>query len=158
MRKKDKIEKYIEKLLKSANLPSNAVTECERSRYYNVNGRILRISDHIGMASSGNMSIILPSFGGFGSSNQYIIHAHTEGSTSIVTYEQVKKIVFSFIACSSFMLEITQKNTDLRIDKKDELQVVTTDTAQTYIDKLNKFLTKGQRKTLKSFIKQNSKS
>ena len=104
MRVKDKIEKYIDKLVKQYPVVCTIV-EASKSRYYNVNGRVLRISDHIGANSSGVMSIIIP---GFASGGNYILHAHTSGQLSIIPYESVKEVVRSFFFISSMMTEIVQ--------------------------------------------------
>lgn len=115
MRKKDKVERYLDKLM--AQYPGCTVIEAEKSRYYHVNGRVLRISDHIGTNSSGNMSIIIP---GFAAGGNYILHAHTSGQISIVTYDGVKDIVRSFFFMSAMMHEIVQNNINLEVDKRDK--------------------------------------
>jgi hypothetical protein len=93
MRQKDKIEKYLDRLIKKYN---GTLQESEFSRYYSIRGRILRISDHVGKSSDGNISII------FDSSDQghYIIHGHTSGNISVLNYEQTKEFVRSFIRTS----------------------------------------------------------
>lgn len=101
MRPKDKIEKYLDRLIKKHN---GLLVESERSRYYSVKGRVLRVSDHIGKTSDGNLSII------FDSSDQghYIVHGHTSGNISILNYEQVKEFVRSFIRTSYLFTDISQ--------------------------------------------------
>lgn len=153
MRQKDKAEKYIEKLLKQFNgVIQSSIVECEKSRYYNVNGHILRVSDHIGAQSSGNMSIIIQRFNGLNKqANQYILHAHKEGSISVVTYEQLKKIIYSFICCSSFVDMVMQKDDALKIDKHDA--IINKNESILGFDKNN--FTASQLGQIKNFIKQN---
>ena len=101
MRPKDKIEKYLDRLIKKHN---GLLVEAERSRYYSVKGRVLRVSDHVGKTSDGNLSII------FDSSDQghYIVHGHTSGNISVLNYEQVKEFVRSFIRTSYLFTDISQ--------------------------------------------------
>ena len=101
MRPKDKIEKYLDRLIKKHN---GLLVESERSRYYSVKGRVLRVSDHVGKTSDGNLSII------FDSSDQghYIVHGHTSGNISVLNYEQVKEFVRSFIRTSYLFTDISQ--------------------------------------------------
>jgi hydrogenase maturation factor len=114
MRQKDKLEKYIDKLIKE--YKSCSVVEGEKSRYYTINGRTLRVSDHIGANSSGNMSIIIPNFK---VSNLYIIHAHTSGAISAVDYEKAKEILRAFFYMSSIMLELVQESINIEVEKID---------------------------------------
>ena len=101
MRPKDKIEKYLDRLIKKHD---GLLVESERSRYYSVKGRVLRISDHVGKNSNGNLSII------FDSSDQgnYIVHGHASGNISVLNYEQVKEFVRSFIRTSYLFTDISQ--------------------------------------------------
>ena len=101
MRSKDKIEKYLDRLIKKHN---GLLVESEHSRYYSIKGRVLRISDHVGKNSTGNLSII------FDSSDQghYIVHGHASGNISVLNYEQVKEFVRSFIRTSYLFTDISQ--------------------------------------------------
>ena len=114
MRQKDKIEKYIDKLIKE--YKNCSVVEGEKSRYYTINGRTLRVSDHIGANSSGNMSIIIPNFK---VGDTYIVHAHTSGAISSLDYEKVKEIIRSFFYMSSIMLELVQEGIKIEVEKID---------------------------------------
>ena len=100
MRQKDKIEKYLDRLIKKHN---GALQESELSRYYSIRGRILRVSDHVGKSSDGCISII------FDSSDQghYIIHGHSSGNISVLNYEQTKEFVRSFVRTSFLFKEIS---------------------------------------------------
>lgn len=114
MRQKDKLEKYIDKLIKK--YKNCLVVEGEKSRYYTINGRTFRVSDHIGANSSGNISVIIPSFA---VNNLYIVHAHTSGAISAVDYDKVKEIVRSFFYMSSIMLELVQESVKIEVEKAD---------------------------------------
>ena len=100
MREKNKIEKYLDKLIKKHN---GVLVESEKSRYYSVRGRILRVSDHVGINSSGNVSILLDN----SDQGHYIIHGHTSGNISVLNYEQAKEFVRSFVQCSFIYADIS---------------------------------------------------
>lgn len=100
MRSKNKIEKYLDKLIKKHN---GVLVESEKSRYYSVRGRILRVSDHVGINSSGNVSILLDN----SDQGHYIIHGHTSGNISVLNYEQTKEFVRSFVQCSFIYADIS---------------------------------------------------
>lgn len=56
----------------------------------------------------------------FSDNNEYIVHAHSSGSISIASYEQVKDIVRSFVYMSSFMTEILQPSFVFEIERRDK--------------------------------------
>lgn len=99
MRSKNKIEKYLDKLIKKHN---GILVESEKSRYYSVRGRTLRVSDHVGI-NSGNISILLDN----SDQGHYIIHGHTSGNISVLNYEQTKEFVRSFVQCSFIYADIS---------------------------------------------------
>ena len=110
MRQKDKIEKYLDRLIKKYN---GTLQESEFSRYYSIRGRILRVSDHVGKSSDGNISII------FDSSDQghYIIHGHVSGNISVLNYEQTKEFVRSFIRTSFLLKDLNCTPSDKRSEE-----------------------------------------
>lgn len=99
MREKNKIEKYLDRLIKKHN---GKLIESEKSRYYSVRGRTLRVSDHVGI-NSGNISILLDN----SDQGHYILHGHTSGNISVLNYEQTKEFVRSFVQCSFIYAEIS---------------------------------------------------
>ena len=115
-RKIDKIEKYIKMMCKKF---GGSWVEARLSSYYNMNGRILRVSDHIGTNSSGNISIIIPKYRH--SEDMYFIHAHNTGDLSIVNYEEVKNIIHTFVYMSAMFSAITQKNFQTEFEKNEAL-------------------------------------
>lgn len=117
----DKVERYLEKQMKSQ-------TGCEctesaglRSRYYTINGRVLRVSDHVGTSSNAHVTIIVPSFRS--NDQQYVIHAHNTGQISVLTYDKVKDLVRSFFYLSSIFGEVTSTK-EIETDKKEENNVI----------------------------------
>ena len=98
MRQKNKIEKYLDRLIKKHN---GVLAESEKSRYYSIRGRTLRVSDHVGI-NSGNVSILLDN----SDQGHYIIHGHTSGNISVLNYEQTKEFVRSFVQCSFIYTDI----------------------------------------------------
>lgn len=113
----DKVEKYLKLMCKKF---SGEFVEARLSSYYNVNGRILRVSDHIGANSSGNMSIIIPSYRT--EKELYMVHAHATGALSIVTYEELKTVIHSFFYMSSIFNTVNQPNFQLELEKKDKFE------------------------------------
>lgn len=99
MRPKDKIEKYLCTLVKKHN---GSLIESDKSRYYSVRGRTLRVSDHVGI-NSGNISILLDN----SDKGHYIIHGHTSGNISVLNYEQIKEFVRTFVQCSYIYSDIS---------------------------------------------------
>ena len=77
-----KLDKYCRRF-------TNDFIESDRSRYYKINNRILRISDHIGQSSSGIFSIIIKD-------NIYLLHHPTTGSIEILNYKGAKAFVKIF--------------------------------------------------------------
>jgi hypothetical protein len=116
-REVDKVEKYIKLMCKKF---GGEFVEARLSSYYNVNGRILRVSDHIGANSSGNMSIIIPSYRT--EKELYMVHAHATGALSIVSYEELKNIIHSFFYMSSIFNTVNQPNFQLELEKKDKFE------------------------------------
>lgn len=62
--------------------------QTSESKYYHFNSGkfILRISNHIGKNSDGNVSIIIDK-------NGYMLHNHPTGSIQIITWEEIKKFI-----------------------------------------------------------------
>lgn len=146
MRPKDKIEKYLDRLIKKHN---GYLQESELSRYYSIRGRILRVSDHVGKSSDGNISII------FDSSDQghYIIHGHASGNISVLNYEQAKEFVRNFARTSFLFKDLTVTPTVVRaegtIDSKKEQEIL--------VKVLKNNFSQKQLNIIKSFLGTNSK-
>lgn len=104
VRPKDKLETYVERLMKQYGICNCTESAGLKSRYYTINSKVLRISDHIGSSSDAHVSIIVPAFRD--TDQQYIIHAHRSGQISVVPYEKVKEVVRSFFYLSSIFAEV----------------------------------------------------
>ena len=111
MREKNKIEKYLDTLIKKHN---GSVIRSERSSYYSIKGRVLRVSDHVGKNSTGNLSIIFDN----GDSNNYIVHGHTSGLITILNYNQLKEFVRSFAILSFIYNEVATVVSAIEINKE----------------------------------------
>ncbi len=83
-----KLDKYISSLVVDK---ERDIIRSTRSNYYHFNGNILRISDHIGINSSGDISIIKTK-----DDNQYVVHNHKTGDITVISYNDAKKLVKSF--------------------------------------------------------------
>ena len=117
-RKKDKIETYAAKVVEEH---GGKVLIEKLSTYYNVNGRILRISNHIGTQSSGNISIIIPNYDSRGKTeSNYIIHSHQTGEISIMDYEDVKELVRCYGKMSSIVHNPYQANFEFQFEVRDQ--------------------------------------
>ena len=116
IRPKDKSEIYVESLMKKYG--NCSVSMGLHSRYYTVNHKVLRISDHIGVTNDAHVSIIVPSFRS--DDQQYIIHAHKNGQISVVPYEKVKEMIRSFFYLSSIFGEMTTDRGCVVGDDKEE--------------------------------------
>jgi hypothetical protein len=113
--RKDKLRKYCDSMAEKYSTTCSVVRG-ERSTYYNVNGRVLRVSDHVGSNSSGSISLIEPLFP---DDDTIVVHAHTSGYVSVVDYKKAKEIVNSFFYMSSIFHEIVQNNLVKEIEKRD---------------------------------------
>lgn len=110
LRDKDKIEKYLDRVIKKCN---GTVTRSGKSSYYFINSRVIRVSDHIGKNSTGNISIIFDTT----NSGKYILHGHSSGNIAVVTYDQLKELVRSFKLASFLYSEIGHPVNILDINK-----------------------------------------
>lgn len=147
MRPKDKIEKYLNRLIKKH---KGVLQESEKSRYYSVRGRILRVSDHVGKTSDGCISII------FDSSDQgnYIIHGHSSGNISVLNYEQTKEFVRSFVRTSFLFKDLSSAvPTTVRAE-----EIITSEKEQEILVKaLKENFTPKQLNQIKAFMHTSNK-
>ena len=82
MIKFDKIDKYLKRF-------ASNVEYGTRSRYYTLPTGIVRVSDHVGRNSTAIISIIITN------KNDYILHKHSSGELSNISYNDLKKLVKS---------------------------------------------------------------
>ena len=97
-RKLDKIDKYLKMLCKKHN--GNLIDTSNSSAYYEINGRVIRVSDHVGKNSSGNIHIIITD------DNDYLLFYNGTNKMRVVNYEQVKDFCRSFFLISPMLSEL----------------------------------------------------
>ena len=88
MAKKEKLNRYIEKYLHPTK-----IIEAAKSTYYIINGREIRVSDHVGLTSDGNLHIIFDS----ADNGNYILFCKSTGEISVVSYKDVKIVLKSIL-------------------------------------------------------------
>jgi hypothetical protein len=133
----------------------------------------LRVSDHVGVHSEAYVSIIIPAFKS--NNEQYIIHAHNCGQISVVDYKKVKEIVRSFFYLSSIFGETSITRADVtgkgeqeeqlkkmnrllkEYEKYEEIKTKATAKGLTVLGIPADRFSKGQLKTIESYINQMSK-
>ena len=95
----EKVERFITKV---ADEYGATIEKSNRSRYFKFNGRVLRLSNHVGKNSSGAISIIVP-YGTSNENEQFILHVHSTGNIQTVTLQQLKEFVHTFALISDFL-------------------------------------------------------
>ena len=133
-----KLDKYCRRF-------TNDFIESDRSRYYKINNRILRISDHIGQSSSGIFSIIIKD-------NIYLLHHPTTGSIEILNYEGAKAFVKIFAKFPLGNL-VDPRSWEMSKHDKVEKQVIV-DSDKTLFGIELQYYTKGERNNIKNAIAQ----
>ena len=103
----DKLNKYLHSVVKKHN---GNIIYSQRSTYYHICGRIIRVSDHIGKNSDGSISIIYDA----AMSDHYVIHAHASGMVSIVNYENLKGIIKSFTIMPALIVITSSKSVSVQ--------------------------------------------
>ena len=136
-----KLDKYCRRF-------ADDVIESDRSRYYKINNHVLRISDHIGMNSSGLFSIVIKG-------NQYILHHPNSGSVEILDYNEVKAFVKIF---AKFPMGQMSMLLQWDINKKESLKKETTVLKEDWNTSLFgipvRYYTDGEKRVLQQTIKQ----
>lgn len=107
VRPKDKIEKYLYSLVKKTN---GNFLETKYSRYFSLNGRVIRVSDHIGKNSSGVMSIILTE------DNDYLLHIHSTNKIRNISYSDLKKLCKSWSFMSNMWCDLATNTFKFELD------------------------------------------
>lgn len=93
----DRVHKYAKKYCDGKIIDSKN----SESKYYHFNSGkfILRISNHIGKNSSGNVSIIIDK-------NGYMLHNHPTGSIQIITWEEIKTFIKALATLSGINISM----------------------------------------------------
>lgn len=77
----NKIDKYLRRFAYKI-----VTSESKQSRYYTIGELIVRVSDHIGRNSDGNISIIIDR-------GNYILYVPTTNKVSLIPYEDCKALI-----------------------------------------------------------------
>lgn len=138
VRPKDKIEKYLTSLVKKHN---GNYLETKYSRYFSLNGRVIRVSDHIGKNSSGVISIIITE------DNDYLLHIHSTNKIRTISYSDLKKLCKSFDFLSTMWCDLATDNFKFVVDNN---ALVSRENKAYYIDRIQKLdaMIKGLGKTI----------
>lgn len=142
MRQKDKIEKYLSTLTKIYN---GQCAESDKSRYYSFNGRVIRVSDHIGTNSSGNMSIIISNKG---TETSYIVHRHSNGNLKLLSYKEVKELVRTFAIMGDIFSDLANNTFEFAMDISQDIK-----NGNTILGYPKSMFTEGQLNQVGSIIK-----
>ena len=86
MRSKDKVEKYLDRLVKKYN---GKLVESSLSRYYTLFGRVIRVSNHYASNSSGKYSIIVNNI----NPDYYVVANTNNGRQIVLSYNQLKDYI-----------------------------------------------------------------
>ena len=92
-----KIHKYIMRFC-----DSHIVSE--KSIYYTFGTQTLRVSDHIGKNSSGDLSIIIDK------KNNYVLHSHKNNNIIVINYDDIKTLIKG-LTINSLLCCINSTNT-----------------------------------------------
>lgn len=131
----EKVIKYIKRL------GGVEINHSERSYYFLLDKKVIRVSDHIGLNSSGNMNIIVTKSG-------YLIWNRTTGDIDNVKYDDVKVFIKHANLLAAVNLD-AEKHAKLL-----EKHEVTYNTGTTILGiEQDKFST-NQLKQIQSYVKQ----
>lgn len=99
-RNTDKLDKYLKSLCKKYNGNFIGLEDGKTSAYYSINGRVIRVSDHIGKNSSGNIHFIITDDG------DYLMYYNNTNKVRVVNYKQAKDFCRSFFLLSPMLVEL----------------------------------------------------
>lgn len=156
----NKIDKYLRRFAYKIE-----TSETKESRYYTIGDLIVRVSNHIGKNSSGNISIIIDR-------SNYILYVPSTNKVSLISYEECKTLIKGIVLHASLFLtgdvsyqrNLIKENEELKfqikglkqgmetLEKQLEKKAVSEEKA-TSIQEIKttlQNLTKGQKKRIKS--------
>ncbi len=96
----DKLDKYLKSLCKKYKGNFIGLEDGKTSAYYSINGRVIRVSDHIGKNSSGNIHFIITDDG------DYLMYYNNTNKVRVVNYKQAKDFCRSFFLLSPMLVEL----------------------------------------------------
>lgn len=88
----NKIDKYLRRFAYKIE-----TSESKQSRYYTIGDLIIRVSDHIGKNSDGDISIIIDR-------ENYILYVPTTNKVSLIPYEDCKALIKGIVLHASLFL------------------------------------------------------
>ena len=104
----DKLDKYLVSLCKKH---KGNYVHTKNSSYYDFNGRVIRVSDHIGKNSSGSIHFIV-------TDNNYLLYYNGTQKIRVMDYESVKDFCRSFIFLSPMLADLCSDATKFEIEKE----------------------------------------
>ena len=104
----DKLDKYLVSLCKKHN---HNYVHTKSSSYYDFNGRVIRVSDHIGKNSSGSIHFII-------TDNTYLLYYNGTQKIRVMNYEEVKEFCRTFIFLSPMLSDLCNNTTQFEIEKE----------------------------------------
>lgn len=156
----NKIDKYLRRFAYKIE-----TSETKESRYYTIGDLIVRVSNHIGKNSSGNISIIIDR-------SNYILYVPSTNKVSLISYEECKILIKGIVLHASLFLtgdvsyqrNLIKENEELKfqikglkqrmetLEKQLEKKAVSEEksTSIQEIKTTLQNLTKGQKKRIKS--------
>ena len=104
----DKLDKYLVSLCKKHN---HNYVQTKSSSYYDFNGRVIRVSDHIGKNSSGSIHFII-------TDNTYLLYYNGTQKIRVMNYEEVKEFCRTFVFLSPMLSDLCNNSTQFEIEKE----------------------------------------
>ena len=103
----NKIDKYLRRFAYKIE-----TSETKESRYYTIGDLIVRVSNHIGKNSSGNISIIIDR-------NNYILYVPSTNKVSLISYEECKTLIRGIVKENEELkLQISNLNQKINIQER----------------------------------------
>lgn len=148
----NKIDKYLRRFAYKIE-----TSESKQSRYYTIGDLIIRVSDHIGKNSSGNISIIIDR-------ENYILYVPSTNKVSLIPYEDCKALIkgivlhasLFLVGDSSYQKDLIKENEELKLQIKSLRQMLPKKEYAGAFSKAEEIkvtlqgLTKGQKKRIKA--------
>ena len=148
----NKIDKYLRRFAYKIE-----TSESKQSRYYTIGDLIIRVSDHIGRNSDGDISIIIDR-------ENYILYVPTTNKVSLIPYEDCKALIkgivlhasLFLVGDSSYQKDLIKENEELKLQIKSLRQMLPkkeyagASSNAEEIKVILQGLTKGQKKRIKT--------
>ncbi len=136
----DRIDKYLKRF-------ASNIEYGTRSRYYTLPTGIVRVSDHVGKNSTAVISIIITN------KNDYILHKHSSGELSNISYNDLKKLVKSLGEYGSLFSNDGNLNTINELKNEIASKNIVIKNLKDDNSKLNRFRNNGFMAAFRGFTK-----